>query len=204
MLRSKYGFLPVLVLFLFSCLSCSSQNPLSNFEQVTPTTVMQQPSVGNKDNFPPKIVEHGKYLVSLLGCGTCHTDGALIGEANRNRLLAGSRIGIAISDPLKTNLPGVVYPGNLTPDNETGIGNWSQDQLVDMIRTGTNQHGASTLSVMPWPAYASINSDDAKAIAAYLLSLKPVRHSVPRNVRPGQKATASFVHYGIYRQIIDE
>ena len=179
-------------------IGCASRGPLDDYQQLVPTTVMEQPRA-QPSAYPPEAVEHGKYLISLLGCGTCHTDGALIGEANRQRLLAGSGIGIAYSNPLIEKNPGVVYPPNLTPDPETGIGNRSDQQIINMIRTGTDKHGASTLGVMPWPAYTIITDDDAHAIAAYLKSLPPVKHRVPANVRVGQKATAPFVHFGIYR-----
>ena len=179
-------------------LGCSSQGPLEDYEQLTPTTVMDQPAA-RATRYPAEVVEHGKYLISLLGCGTCHTDGALVGRANRQRLLAGSSVGIAFSNPLIEENPGVVYPPNLTPDVETGIGNRSDQQIINMIRAGTDKHGASTLGVMPWPAYAIVTDSDALAIAAYLKSLPPVSHRVPANVRPGQKATAPFVHFGIYR-----
>jgi len=159
---------------------------------------MDQPEA-RPNNYPPEVVDRGKYLVSLLGCGTCHTDGALIGAANREHLLAGSNVGIAFSNPLEVKYPGVVYPSNLTPDPETGLGNWSDEQIINMVRTGTNNHGGSTISVMPWPAFAIISDDDATAIAAYLKSLPPIKHRVPSNVRPGQKASAPFVHFGIYR-----
>jgi hypothetical protein len=123
----------------------------------------------------------------------------LIGEPDAARLLAGSDTGIAWSNPLVERNPGIVYPANLTPDVETGIGSWSVEEVVQMIQTGVDKHSGQTLPVMPWPSYANIEREDATAIAEYLLSLPPVRHQVPRNVRPGQRADAPFVHFGIYR-----
>ncbi len=70
-----------------------------------------------------------------------------------------------------------------------------------MIRVGTVDHSARSLPVMPWPAYASITREDALSIAAYLKSLAPVRHQVPRNVSPGQRTDAPFVHFGVYQAI---
>lgn len=68
-----------------------------------------------------------------------------------------------------------------------------------MIRLGVNEHGSQTIPVMPWPAYANILEEDAQAIAMYLKSLPPVLHQVPENVRPGQRASAPFVHFGVYQ-----
>lgn len=137
--------------------------------------------------------------MGLLGCGSCHTDGALVGSPVPGRDLAGSSVGIAYSNPLATPRPGVLYASNLTPDRETGIGGRSLAELVRMIRLGVDSHGSQTIPVMPWPAYANILEEDATAIAMYLKSLPPVRHRVPANVRPGQRATAPFVHFGVYQ-----
>jgi hypothetical protein len=144
-------------------------------------------------------VERGRYLVGLLGCGSCHTDGALVGTPDMAHLLAGSNTGIAYSNPLAVRDPGIVYPANITPDIETGIGSWSVDEIVAMIVGGVDKHSGQTLPVMPWPSYANIVREDAEAMAAYLLSLPPVRHRVPENVRPGRRATAPFVHFGVYQ-----
>ena len=81
----------------------------------------------------------------------------------------------------------------------TGIGGWSVTDVVRMIQTGVDSHGGYSRPVMPWPSYAAIEPADAVAIAKYLLSLEPVEHLVPANVRPGQRARAPFVHLGIYR-----
>jgi len=113
--------------------------------------------------------------------------------------LAGSNTGIAYTSPFVDSNPGVLYPPNLTPDMETGLGTWTMNRLVVMIRQGTTEHSGRSLPVMPWPAFAGITDEDAFAIAAYLKSLPPVRHQVPANVSPGQRARAPFVHFGVYQ-----
>jgi hypothetical protein len=177
----------------------TAYNPLEDYEQLSPATVLETPAARTQADFPAEQVAHGKYLVTLLGCGSCHTNGALTGMPDSSRLLAGSDTGIAWSNPLIERNPGVVYPANLTPDVETGIGSWSVDDVVQMITTGVDKHSGQTLPVMPWPSYANIQSEDAVAIAQYLLSLPPVRHQVPANVRPGQRTNAPFVHFGVYQ-----
>ncbi len=177
----------------------TAYNPLDDYEQLTPATVLDAPVVRAAPAFPADEVARGEYLVQLLGCGSCHTNGALIGEPVSTQLLAGSDTGIAWSNPLISADPGVVYPANLTPDMETGIGSWSIADVVLMIQTGVDKHSGRTLPVMPWPSYASIDPADATAIAEYLLSLEPVSHRVPANVRPGQRAVAPYIHFGVYR-----
>lgn len=184
-----------MVLALVTTACNKAYNPLDDYEEVKPTTGMAVPEVATGG----ELVERGKYLVELLGCANCHTDGALIGEADPAKRLAGSSIGIAYSNPLENSYPGIVFPANLTPDEETGIGAWTDIQLITMIRSGVDRHGRSKLSVMPWPAYSIVSDDDALAIASYLRQLPPVRHRVPASIKPGQKSDARYVHFGMYR-----
>ena len=176
-------------------------NPLNDYEQLHPASIFATPEPQPGSGYTPDQLSRGRYLVGLLGCGSCHTDGALTGAPDSSRLLAGSGTGIAYTSPFVNSNPGVVYPANLTPDLETGLGNWTMERLVTMIRTGTTEHSASSLPVMPWPAYANIAYEDALAIAAYLKSLPPVHHQVPRNVLQGRPATAPYVHFGVYQTL---
>lgn len=186
-----------LCVFLTNCES--GYNPLDDYEQLDPATIFATPEPLPSTSYSVEQLSRGKYLVGLLGCGSCHSDGALVGNPVEGRLLAGSQTGIAFTSPFVDKNPGVVYPPNLTPDMETGLGTWSINQLVQMVRMGTTDHSARSIPVMPWPAYANITSPDALAIAAYLKSLAPVRHEVPSNVAPGQKAPAEFIHFGVYQ-----
>ena len=146
-----------------------------------------------------EAVRQGRYLVGLLGCASCHTDGALIGRPDPALKLAGSSIGIAYSNPMVNDYPGAVYPPNLTPDEDTGLGRWSLEEIVTMLRTGKNRHGSQTMAIMPWTSYALLSIEDATAIAAYLKSLEPVAHRVPKRVMPGNPANTPLVHVGLYR-----
>jgi hypothetical protein len=186
----------IAMLILAACANTNS--PLDDYEQVQPAAILDPPEP-LASGHPAGQVERGRYLVALLGCGSCHTDGALIGAPNGERLLAGSQVGIAWSNPLEENDPGVVYPSNLTPDPETGIGNWGLQDIVTMLLSGVDSHGSRSLPVMPWLAYSRLLPEDATAIAMYLGSLPPVKHRVPANVDPGRPARAPYIHFGIYR-----
>lgn len=176
-------------------------NPLDDFEQLNPASIFETPEPLPSTSYSTDQLDRGRYLVGLLGCGSCHTDGALVGAPDTARLLAGSSTGIAYTSPFVDSKPGVVYPKNLTPDMETGLGSWTMDQLVTMIRVGTTEHSTRAIPVMPWPAYADITYQDALSIAAYLKSLRPVRNQVPANVQPGNDAPAPYVHFGVYQSI---
>ena len=75
--------------------------------------------------------------------------------------LAGSRIGIAYTNPMVDKHPGVIYPSNITPDVETGIGSWSESEIVRLLRSGEASHDRQLLTVMPWPTYAWVTDSDA-------------------------------------------
>ncbi|MEM8817106.1 MAG: cytochrome c [Pseudomonadota bacterium] len=187
---------------LLGCATDDSYEPLDDYVEVEAVTILDAPSAG-AGRYAPEFaeqVERGEYLVELLGCGACHTDGALVGEANPARSLAGSRIGIAWSNPLGEKNPGVVYPSNLTSDVETGIGGWSDGQIANAIRFGAGRHGAGGIRVMPWPGYAQLTDDDVTAMVAYLRSIDPVTHRVPDNVEPGRPASEAFVYFGVYQR----
>ncbi len=192
-------FAGLLFTLLIGC--AATYNPLDDFKEVKPSSIQKAPADAGKPSagYSKEQVAQGKYIVDLLGCGTCHTDGALVGEYNPERYLAGSNVGIAYTNPLMQKNPGVLYPPNLTPDPATGIGNWSDEQLEMMIRTGMDRQGHRELPVMPWPVYQKIKDEDVRAIVAYLRSLKPVKHQVPENVKPGRKTASEYVYFGIYQ-----
>lgn len=197
MSRTAQATLLLATLLLSACQT--AYNPLDDFEQLDPATIFATPEPLPNSDYSIDQVSRGKYLIGLLGCGSCHTDGALVGVPNSARLLAGSETGIAYSSPFVDDNPGIVYPPNLTPDMQTGLGTWTMPRLVRMIRLGTTDHSVRSIPVMPWPAYSNIDDEDAFAIAAYLKSLPPVVHQVPSNVTRGNRATAPFVHFGVYQ-----
>jgi len=130
-------------------------------------------------------VARGKYLVTVLGCNDCHTPGYFYGAPDEARKLSGSELGW--KGPW-----GVSYPRNLTPEPQTGIGAWSENDIVTAIRTGKRPDGRMLLPPMPWPDLAALTDEDATAIAKYLKTLTPVPHTVPDIVPPGSPAKGSF------------
>lgn len=178
-----------------------SYDPLQDYEEVDTTTVVDAPGP-LAGNFAPENlyqVKHGEYLVELLGCGACHTNGALEGAAQTDMALAGSDIGIAYANPLGDENPGIVFPPNLTPDEKTGLGLWSDEQIAVAIRAGIGRHLGRQIVVMPWQGYAKMNEKDVTAIVSYLRSIAPVAHKVPDEVKPGDRSEHPFVYLGVYR-----
>jgi mono/diheme cytochrome c family protein len=174
------------------------EDPLDDLVEIDAVTLFDAPPVTSATPANQEAVAHGKYLVELLGCGSCHTDGALSGVPNMQAWLAGSRIGIAYSNPIDYRRPGVVFPPNITPDLETGIGGWSREQIAEAIRAGAGRHGRGGILVMPWQGYAKLSDEDAYAMVDYLKSIEPVRLVIPDNVPPGQQTPYDYIYFGVY------
>src|SRR3546814_8115734 len=85
--------------------------------------------------------------------------------------------GLKMEDPAFT-----AYGANLTPDVETGIGGWSDAEIVTAIREGRRPDGSMIGPIMPIALYSRMSDRDVRAIVAYLRTLKPVRNEVPESV----------------------
>lgn len=132
-------------------------------------------------------VKRGEYLANIMDCGGCHTTGALIGKPDPAMHVAGSTVGFQIPGL------GIFYPPNLTPDNETGLGKWSEADIIKAVRTGERPDGRMLVPVMPYHSYARLNDADANALATYLKNLKPISHQAPAMVGANGKATAPYM-----------
>ena len=116
----------------------------------------------------------GAYLVTTIAaCGNCHTPRSAPGRPMASMALAG---GFEFDDP---DFGHIITP-NITPDPETGIGKWSEAQIVTALREGKRPDGTIIGPPMPIPVYSHLSDRDAAAIAAYLHGLKPVRNAVAK------------------------
>jgi mono/diheme cytochrome c family protein len=82
--------------------------------------------------------------------------------------------GFKLLDPAFT-----AYSANITPDKDTGIGNWTDEQIMRAIRQGIDDEGHIIFPPMPVPTYNNMSDDDVKAVVAYLHTLKPIHNVVP-------------------------
>ncbi|WP_312022814.1 cytochrome c [Bradyrhizobium sp. 2S1] len=131
-------------------------------------------------------VQRGKYLVGIVGCGDCHTPGHFFGKPDLSRALSGSEVGFEVPQL------GVFYGSNLTPDNETGLGNWSVAEIVAAFTRGVTPDNRELSAAMPWRGFSAMTAADANSIAEYLKTLKPIKNAVPGPFGPTEKPT-SFV-----------
>jgi len=153
-------------------------------------------------------VERGQYLVTAMGCNDCHTPwqmGANGPEPDMTRMLSGHPEGSPITKPPALTDQwnaavaadftawvgpwGMSFTANLTPDQNTGLGIWTEEMFLNAIREGKHM-GTSRpiLPPMPWPAFRNLNDDDLKAIFAYLRSIPPISNHVPDPLTPEQVA----------------
>jgi cytochrome c553 len=144
-------------------------------------------------------VERGHYIVSATGCHDCHTPhimGPNGPEPDMSRMLSGHPENAVADKAPKLAMPwigavsadmtawagpwGISYTANLTPDENTGLGNWTEDMFMKAIREGKHM-GTSRpiLPPMPWTAFRNYTDDDLRAIFAYLRSIPPVTNHVP-------------------------
>jgi mono/diheme cytochrome c family protein len=111
-------------------------------------------------------VERGAYLARAADCMACHT-------TQEGKPYAG---GLGFRLPF-----GMLYSTNITPDKETGIGNYSDQDFVNAVHRGIRRDGARLYPAMPFASYTYMTDADALAIKAYLFSLPPVRAPAPEN-----------------------
>ncbi len=149
------------------------------------------------NSFAETELERGEYLTTILGCGGCHSEGALMGEPT-GPWLAGSRTGVAFSEDAEGNPTGIVFPSNLTSDRKTGIGDWSVEDIQKFLLTGVGHDGLEAIPVMPWPNYRLLKPEDIRAIAVYLKSVPPVERQIPGRIFPGDTIDQPYVRIGVY------
>jgi hypothetical protein len=151
------------------------------------------------------VIDQGKYLVEQFGCHTCHspkieTDKGFLPDPDR--LLSGHPEGEKLPDVPKSLVSegkwagvysrsltawagpwGVSYAANITPDKETGIGNWTKENFVSTIKLGIHIKALvrEISPPMPWEQFSMLGEEDLEAIYFYLRSLKPVSNKVPEH-----------------------
>ena len=120
-----------------------------------------------------KLLERGTYLMnSIVACGNCHAQRDKQGRPIAELGLSGGEV--FDEKPFKA------YASNITPDPETGVGKWTEAQLIRGIREGIRPDGSLIGPPMPIHMYRGISDDDARALVAYLRAQPPVKNVVPK------------------------
>ncbi len=158
-----------------------------------------------------KLVMRGEYIVKSVGCGDCHTPkkmGPKGIEDDMTRMLSGHPQDMQLPpSPITQPGPwlgsfaatftawagpwGVSFTRNLTPDKETGLGDWTEENFIATIRTGKRMgKGRDLLPPMPWPAFKNMKDEDLKAIFAYLRTIPAIKNAVPEPIPPAAQPGA--------------
>jgi cytochrome c553 len=151
-----------------------------------------------------KRIERGKYLADTMGCQDCHSPkifspegiphpdeskaysghpGSKLPAVEKSKLAPGNWYLMSPDLTAYAGPWGISYAVNITPDDQTGIGLWTEDLFVASIRTGKHMGaGRPILPPMPWPYYRNLSDEDLKSLFAYLKSLPPIKNAVPAPV----------------------
>ena len=122
------------------------------------------------------IAERGRYLVITSGCAGCHVTPGPSGPAYDMYLAGGTK--------LVHGRAGTIVARNLTPDQETGLGKWTDEEIKLVLRSGIRPDGRQIFHrVMPWPVTSRWSEEDRHAVVVYLRTLKAIRHRIPDPTR---------------------
>lgn len=138
--------------------------PVSMFIRLAPEPLAKSPPA-----WPHEPAKRGALLLETMGCVSCHTPMDKGQPIEAKKFAGGMKFAGAF---------GTVHASNITPDAATGIGAYSDDDLMRVFREGKGKDGR-TLWVMPWRAYQGATDDDLRAVIAALREVKPVTNTVP-------------------------
>jgi len=180
------GFMMTLFMIGAGCSRQSSTSESAGGTQVASATTMTP-------------VKRGEYLVKAMGCNDCHTPwklGANGPEPDMTKYLSGHPADVTMPPPPDLGGQawqwtgaatmtafagpwGVTYSANLTPD-VTGLGPWTADQFIQVMRSGKIYGGSRPIMPpMPWQDFATLSDDDLKAVFTYLQSIPAISNHVP-------------------------
>ncbi len=176
---SLLSFFFLLIFFQFSCQQNESKKEMTQEEKI----------------------ERGKYLVSAGGCADCHSpkvmtemgpvpdstlmlsgyhEDPLEKDIDPNLILPGKWVMTNNSSTMWAGPWGISFTANLTPDPETGLGNWTEEVFIKALRTGKHMGiGRPIMPPMPWQGIGLLTDEDLGSIFAYLQTLKPIHNKVP-------------------------
>jgi mono/diheme cytochrome c family protein len=137
----------------------------------------QHPASTEVVEITPARVQRGEYLArNVAACFACHSQP----DWTRYAGPATGPLG-AGGDCLKgKGIPGAICTPNITPDKETGIGAWTDGEILRALREGVDRDGNALFPLMPYEEYGKMSDEDARAVIAYLRSLPAVRYEAPK------------------------
>ncbi len=176
-LKQKKLGMTLVVLFIFAIIAASctlrgihrSVQEMADYANETVTYFPAYPVV-NPQGKNAELIKRGEYLSKAGDCMACHTNTE---ERENAKPFAG---GLAMRTPF-----GTIYTPNITPDKETGIGNWTEDQFIKAMHEGISPHGHYYYPAFPYLYFNKVSIDDLKAIKAYLDVIPAVHQENRKN-----------------------
>jgi len=136
-----------------------------------------RPLTSRKFASTPQRLERGKYLFNgIAGCVDCHSQHDL--SQHGAPAMAGTEGGG--DEQHYDGLPGRIVAPNITPDKETGAGNWSDDHLARAIREGIGHDGRTIFPMMPYENYRHMSDEDLASVVVYMRTLPAIRRELPK------------------------
>jgi mono/diheme cytochrome c family protein len=139
----------------------------------------QEAKISNDDSMQ-KVLARGQYLaVHVAACIHCHSKRDFTKYSGP--VIPGTEGGGGqeFSHVELDAIPGVIYSRNITPDSATGIGTWTDAEIIRAITEGINKNGDTLFPLMPYASFNHMSKDDLLSIVAYLHTLKPIHNQVP-------------------------
>ncbi len=125
-----------------------------------------------------KVLERGKYLAThVANCIECHSTHDMTKFSGP--IVPGTEGGGGFAFDQKLGLPGVLYARNITPDSATGIGTWTDEEVLRAMTHGISKNGDTLFPLMPYPNMNRMAKEDLLSILAYIRTLKPISNKVP-------------------------
>ena len=153
-----------------------------------------------KEDSLKKVVERGEYLtLHVAMCVGCHSKRDF--SKYSGPVMAGSEGMGGEEFDQKLGVPGVVYARNITPDAETGIGTWTDDEIVRAMTQGISKNGDTLFPIMPYFNLNRMAKEDILSIVAYIRTLKPIKNKIP--ARKLMAPTVAFYDPKLLQKTID-
>lgn len=139
-----------------------------------------EPQANSKEDSLKKVVARGEYLaIHVAACMHCHSMRDFSKYAGPNVPGTEGGGGQKFDHSILDAIPGTIYSKNITPDSATGIGAWTDGEILRAITQGINKSGDTLFPLMPYANFNRMSKDDLFSIIAYLRTLKPINNKVP-------------------------
>ena len=155
----------VLLAILLACCTSNSANTTSN---------------SSKEDSLQKVIARGSYLANhVAACMHCHSQRDFTKYAGPTIPGTEGGGGEKFDQSIFSAIPGTIYSRNITPDSSTGIGTWTDQEILRAITQGISKNGDTLFPLMPYANFNRMAKSDLMSIIAYLRTLKPIRNAIP-------------------------